>query len=775
MRKYKVIIILIFTIGFLITREGLAPGMDYYVSAYWGDDATGDGSISNPWETIQFAIDNAVVLPSEYTNIYVDRGTYTENIVFRERIRLFGGYDSQQGWIRDLQSNESRIKAASSSLGSHTVTMVDGCRLDGFTVSDGYIGIYCDTGTPEIFNNIIESHKHYGIIVLNSASPVIQQNEIRHNKGGIYCAAGSSAIITLNTITENYEQGINCNGASPTIYRNTILHNYLSGVYCIDNSAPMIVGNRINRNLSAGVFTLHSQPILANNFIVGNGIGINARNWSSIILENNTCDGNGGSAVLLSNSGGILKNNIFSNNEGYGIEENDADSDPEVIYNCFFENKTADYFDEGTSAVIGAELINSLVYNAPQVCANNISGDPRFLDPVNGDVHLTSGSVCIDAGTTSTYNFDIDLENRPFDILDVDNNGTLPEHDIGADEFVNRWLYDFEPAPQGWVYGNVVPVYSAATSIVGEGYIGLRAVDWNCFSYWTSPPAINVRARNLYRLLFTLRSDSTDQSIVPGVRLRINRSSYQTSADLVIQSTGNGENSPSAEGTTYTLYVEPIQGPITQTPDPSDTIIISFDILNFDTGDDPTGGVFLDSVEVDMFALNRLDDHWTTEAIFNFDTDSQGWQSGGAPEVFDLPSFSVENGALCIKSTNNTNTFGFWYSPAIPVSSNKFYSAKFYITTDQYTRLTTPAFRMRLNATNGQLATTYSVYSVQDADSSPQNTELVVYNLYLAMRENIDQIIGAIDLMNFDPMDDPNGEIILGHFTLDSCPLELLP
>ncbi|MCD6386001.1 right-handed parallel beta-helix repeat-containing protein, partial [Candidatus Sumerlaeota bacterium] len=347
--------------GFLFAGQSLSYGIDYYVSTYWGDDTMGDGSSSNPWATIQFAIDNAEVHPPEYTNIRVDRGTYTENITLRNGIRLYGGYDSQQGWLRDLQRVETRIKAASSSMGSHTVTMAEDCRLDGFTVSDGFMGIYCNGGSPEIFNNIVESHIHYGIVVWGGATPLIQQNEIRQNRGGIYCATGSSPTIILNTITENYEQGIYCDASFPTIYRNTILHNYLSGIYCLSNSEPTIVANRIVRNLDTGVFSLHSEPIVANNFIVGNGIGLHAKSASSVTMENNTCYGNIGSAVLLDTSGGVLKNNIFSNNKGYGVEENDADSDPEVIYNCFFENETADYFDEGTSAVIGAELINALV------------------------------------------------------------------------------------------------------------------------------------------------------------------------------------------------------------------------------------------------------------------------------------------------------------------------------------------------------------------------------------------------------------------------------
>jgi hypothetical protein len=76
---------------------------------------------------------------------------------------------------------------------------------------------------------------------------------------------------------------------------------------------------------------------------------------------------------------------------------------------------------------------------------------------------------------------------------------------------------------------------------------------------------------------------------------------------------------------------------------------------------------------------------------------------------------------------------------------------------------------------NNQLSGSYSVFSVDNADSSPDNVALTEYRLYLGMRPAIEQLAATVDIMNFDAGDAPDGEIILGHFSIDSLPLENLP
>jgi hypothetical protein len=63
----------------------------------------------------------------------------------------------------------------------------------------------------------------------------------------------------------------------------------------------------------------------------------------------------------------------------------------------------------------------------------NISEDPRFVDPENGDYHLGPDSPCIDKGThEGPPEIDFEGDQRPFD---GDRDGS-PVADMGADEYI---------------------------------------------------------------------------------------------------------------------------------------------------------------------------------------------------------------------------------------------------------------------------------------------------------------------------------------------------
>jgi len=59
-----------------------------------------------------------------------------------------------------------------------------------------------------------------------------------------------------------------------------------------------------------------------------------------------------------------------------------------------------------------------------------------FVDADNGDYRLSAGSPCIDAATDAGVYSDIEGNIRPFDFPGVDNNGELPDFDMGAYEAV---------------------------------------------------------------------------------------------------------------------------------------------------------------------------------------------------------------------------------------------------------------------------------------------------------------------------------------------------
>lgn len=62
------------------------------------------------------------------------------------------------------------------------------------------------------------------------------------------------------------------------------------------------------------------------------------------------------------------------------------------------------------------------------VSTDEITGDPRFVDPADGDFHIGAGSAAIDAGVDAGVTTDIDGDPRPIG----------PTSDVGADEWCLR-------------------------------------------------------------------------------------------------------------------------------------------------------------------------------------------------------------------------------------------------------------------------------------------------------------------------------------------------
>ena len=174
--------------------------------------------------------------------------------------------------------------------------------------------------------------------------------------GGIYCSQSNPSL--ENIIIRNNTGGFNTSG---------------SGIYCIYSSPSLknvTINNNSTVNIGGGIsLCLNSNPSLENTTICNNSAGAY-----------------GGGICCISDSNPSLINCIHWNNI------------PQEIY-CGLGTITAIYSDiQGGWEGEG-----------------NINVDPLFVDPENGDYHLTECSPCIDAGNP----------NSPFD-----PDGTIA--DMGA-------------------------------------------------------------------------------------------------------------------------------------------------------------------------------------------------------------------------------------------------------------------------------------------------------------------------------------------------------
>jgi parallel beta-helix repeat protein len=744
-----------------------AMGGEYFVSPR-GSDVTGNGSMGNPWATISKAIASVSGSAADPAVIKVAKGTYLENIVLKQYVHLLGGYDDETSYTRNTQRFPSTLKSPNPVLGDRIVEAADNSIIDGFTLRAGFWAIHCYNASPEITNNSIEDNSSHGIMCEASSAPTIRFNTIQRNKiGAVFF--NSAGTVERNIVQENTEQGIYCSNSSPAIIENSVHNNNTAGIYVTSASSPKIERNFVGRNLGNGVEAYSASPSLLNNVIALNEDGLYARRSGGTTAVNNTIYGNRADGVLLMEASPLLVNNIIAKNHAYGVDETDSTSDPSVTYNCFFENAAGDYLDEGSEVISGAANVNALVNNGSNPCQNNLGGDPAFLDVLHDNFHLTEASSCIDAATTGVANsLDLDAQARPYDVPGIDRNGDIAEVDVGADEFCGTNYLGFEPGSEGWQFRTAYPSFSAPFSSLAAGQLRLRSVVGNTFGYWESPTSMTVALENyVYRFRYHVLTDQPDATKVPGLRIRANNENFQVSAFVSVDSNGDAANSPATTAKPYDLYYLPFQGEAS-TPSGQMNVLSSFDLLNFNPLDDPNAALTLETVEVSRCDFGSIQASLTDEAVYEFDTSTQGWSFITVSPVFGEPSSGHSSGALSITATNNENNFGYWLSPALAVAPNQLYCATFNVSTDVTDRARCPSMRLRLNTVNAQMASVLNVDSVGGGEASPSAQKGLDYYLFFAAPANAaaDGMVASFDLLNFDSNDSPNGTFYVERVTI---------
>jgi hypothetical protein len=327
-------------------------GKILYISTS-GDDLYGDGTLENPFRTIQHGID--VSFSSD--TVLVANGVYEENIsIVAKSVCLASSY-LFSGDPLDIQN--TIIDGGFDS----TVVMFASCdsatAITGFSVRNGYGwfggGILSEYSDLTISDNII-----YG----NISDAV---------GGGICCKYGNPVILNNDIIENTAGRG----GGIESHYSTAITVSY-----------NLISGNSAARGGGIYASNLGSGSLICNN-----------------VLNGNTASSYGGGIGFFGVSCPVI-NNTFSENfaaDGGGLYCNH--SDVTVINTIFWADSASSadpeiYIDDNSSA--------SIIYCDIQggwEGEGNIDADPLFRDPENGDFHLMSiecgdpyDSPCIDAG-----------------------------------------------------------------------------------------------------------------------------------------------------------------------------------------------------------------------------------------------------------------------------------------------------------------------------------------------------------------------------------------
>jgi parallel beta-helix repeat protein len=245
-------------------------------------------------------------------------------------------------------------------------------------------GIKCHNASPIINNNYIISTECFGIYIGNS-SVIIMDNKIYLSLRGISIGENSAPRIINNELYEN-RTGIslfndNSPYSSPYIYGNDIVCDtttYSKGIYLYDYIDADIINNKIS-NANCGIKITHgSHPDIIGNIITNCTNGIYISSSSNVDLINNT----------------------ITYNNGYGIYTNGITNDI-TISNCIIWENNYN-FQWNYHPIISNSCINEYLLYYAIDNGGNITNDPCFIDPENGDYGLQVISPCIDAGTIDT-------------------------------------------------------------------------------------------------------------------------------------------------------------------------------------------------------------------------------------------------------------------------------------------------------------------------------------------------------------------------------------
>jgi|GEM_PF-624012 len=737
-----------------------ATADDYYVSTS-GSDQTGDGSQSHPWCTINKAIVSVSPSISNPARIRISFGTYAEIILLPPYVELYGGYEPTH-WDRDITSYQTIISQSSPDTYEPTVRASDGCRLDGLHIQGGDTGIFCDNTSPFIIDCTIDKTISCAIYASGAqASPSILNNTISGNKEGVFLYQAGSPVIRYNTIKKNTGNAITSQGGSPVIENNTLRQNSLTGVNLAYVTSGTVAANDILRNNQHGIFSYNCTFLAANNHIAFNLVsGITCREYSNPRIIHNTLYLNGNGISLQDSSPDII-NNISYMNDNYGVQEVWKNSEPVLLHNCLFGNTVGNYLDGGTTVIMTTGDF-AKIDNGGASVEGNFADEPLLANAACEFFFLQPDSPCIDSGYTAS-GITVDFSGR---------SRSDGHPDVGSDEYVSKFKFDFEDDGSGWVMTTVPSVFTAPEGARGDGFLMLRSRDANTYGFWDNTGCpMDIYENYLYRATWKISTDVVNRSLVPGMRLRFNETDFQIGGDLLVNSNCAGDASPTPEGVVYEQFFRLVQGSSIKA-DKAGHLLCAMDLASLSADDQTTGALFLNGLTVEWKSLALLDSSFTTETVFEFNNGTEGWQVRTVPGVFDAPTPITGASYLGLRSVS-ANTFGYWESPPQPVKSGKLYRARFFVSTDVTSRSKVPMLRLRVNSIINQTHYDLVVDSNGNGDSSPINTGWSVYELYYNPPPSVeaDGVWVAFDLVNLNQNDQVNGALLLDRVEIQSAPL----
>ncbi len=329
-----------------------SPASIYFVDAESGSDLSGDGSQAAPWRTVSHALSQ---VSGPNAEIRVASGRYDESIGEVFPLTMKPGVSLRGvGYETTILWSNGQNSVVLFPEASFT----QGTFISGFKITNGTQGI-----------RIVGRGG-------NGSAPTIRENWITANiEMGVYSRSADNkriyAIVRDNVISNNGNHGI---------------YGYVAEGARVDLS---IENNRIVDNQGWGVwytnpgYPVTTYPQFSNNVIAGNADG---------------------GARFAPGTQATFINDTVAFNHAYGIVKGTLTIVNTIIWGHADETDApldrVSFSDIGEAGYAGHH--------------NNISADPQFLNPAQGDYHIPSNSPVVNAGYNSVPGLpDTDIDGEP--------------------------------------------------------------------------------------------------------------------------------------------------------------------------------------------------------------------------------------------------------------------------------------------------------------------------------------------------------------------------
>ncbi|MCG6186308.1 family 43 glycosylhydrolase [Maribellus maritimus] len=371
----------------------------------------GDNSNGKSWKTALTSLQEAVELAKPKSQIWIAGGNYGNmlKIEGKTALYIYGGFKGVEKKLSDRKMLTT-TKIDGQGKTAHVLTIVNSeyLRIDGLIVTGGKntgqktegngAGIWLENGGESVrFVNCTISNNYAikdggGIYAANGASPLFVGCDIINNEANLN---GGAVYVNCNADNGYHTRFYNCNISNNKAQANGGIAWFITDLK--QTGTLRFINSLLNNN-----FTL-----LEGGNIVMNG-------GSTLLMSHCTVVNNRGMSkgAAISQLGRVpaqnrIINSIFANNYGAALFVADAyeGSDPtsareqkwtEIQNNLFFNNETLSLCRYSYKA---ADFKTAQELNTENWAADNLEGNPHFVNPGNSNFKLKKGSKAIGAGT----------------------------------------------------------------------------------------------------------------------------------------------------------------------------------------------------------------------------------------------------------------------------------------------------------------------------------------------------------------------------------------